>query len=411
MNRSHAVRQQLAVWGLILGLWFLLVAAFSGALVFWRSIAWTEAMRLSLLNWYPWVLLGPAAAWLAFRFPLEKSRLPVSIPVHLCACLLAVLLSEQLIGPPPQPHGAQQARRQLRQGNADPAQPPPEDAPEPLAGQPGIRSPLPPEPPPRRQFFLNALVLHAQMNIPIYWVIVSISHALMFYQRSQWREQRARELERKLTEAKLEALRMQLHPHFLFNTLNAISTLVHKDANAADEMIANLSELLRATLDTQEQEIPLRKEIELLDFYLEIQQVRFGSRLRVEKEMDAKTLDSYVPTLILQPLVENAIRHGLEPKTGVGALWIKARCEAGVVRLTVKDDGAGAKVPGVASPHSGIGIANTRARLKELYGDQARLVLASASDGGFAAEITLPYRDTAAPAAPPHDHEDPNDHR
>jgi len=242
-------------------------------------------------------------------------------------------------------------------------------------------------------------------------VIVSISHALMFYQRSQGREQRARELERKLTEAKLEALRMQLHPHFLFNTLNAISTLVHKDANAADEMIANLSELLRATLDTQEQEIPLRKEIELLDFYLEIQQVRFGSRLRVEKEMDAKTLDSYVPTLILQPLVENAIRHGLEPKTGVGALWIKARCEAGVVRLTVKDDGAGAKVPGVASPHSGIGIANTRARLKELYGDQARLVLASASDGGFAAEITLPYRDTAAPAAPPHDHEDPNDHR
>jgi hypothetical protein len=415
MNRSSALRQQLGIWALILGLWFLLVTAFSGALVFWRSIPWQEALRLSFLNWYPWVILGPAAAWLAFKFPIEKPRWPVSIPVHLAACLLAVLISEQLIGPAPSPPGpptgAGQARRQFRDGNANAPFPPPGrdlDRPEGQSrgeGQPPLGLA------PRRQFFVNALVLHAQINIPIYWVIVSISHALMFYQRSQRREKRALELEGKLAEAKLEALRMQLHPHFLFNTLNAISTLVHKDANAADEMIANLSELLRATLDTQEQEIPLRKEIEFLDYYLEIQQVRFGSRLRVEKELDAKALECYVPTLILQPLVENAIRHGLEPKTGGGCLSIRAMCEPGVVRLTVKDDGAGSKVSGGSPSHAGIGIANTRARLKELYGDRARLMLASASDGGFAAEITLPFRDAPAPAVKPEEHEDSDDHR
>src|SRR5262249_40875519 len=123
-----------------------------------------------------------------------------------------------------------------------------------------------------------------------------------------------------------------------FNTLNAISTLVHKDPKAADEMIANLSELLRATLDTTDQEIPLRQELAFLDRYLEIQQTRFGSRLRIDKEIDAAALDARVPTLILQPLVENAIRHGIEPQTGQGVLVIRTRRNDSQVLLTVHDN-------------------------------------------------------------------------
>jgi sensor histidine kinase YesM len=212
--------------------------------------------------------------------------------------------------------------------------------------------------------------------------------ALTFYRRSEERERQALELEARLADAKLEALHMQLHPHFLFNTLNAISTLVHKDPNAADEMIGNLSELLRATLDTGEQEIPLRQELAFLDRYLEIQQVRFGERLRIEKEVDAAALEGYVPTLILQPLVENAIRHGIEPEPAPGTVAIRAESKGDRLLLSVANNGATARLP--AKPEGGIGLANTKARLQQLYGANARLSLNSGSEGGFKVEIEIP---------------------
>jgi LytS/YehU family sensor histidine kinase len=234
----------------------------------------------------------------------------------------------------------------------------------------------------------------ARVNVPIYWIIVSIAHALTFYRRSQERESKAVELQARLTDAKLQALRMQLHPHFLFNTLNAISTLVHKEPAAADEMIANLSELLRATLDTTTQEISLRQELNLLSRYLEIQQARFGQRLRVEKEIDAASLAAQVPTLVLQPIVENAIRHGVEPNPAPGVVKIGAHLKQGTVRLTVQNNGINAKP--AANEREGIGIANTRARLEALYGEQARLVLSSSSEGGFTVEIELPFHEKPA---------------
>jgi sensor histidine kinase YesM len=237
-------------------------------------------------------------------------------------------------------------------------------------------------------------VLKARTNIPIYWVVVSIVHALTYYRRSQDRERKAVELEARLTDAKLEALRMQLQPHFLFNTLNAISTLVHRDPRAADEMIANLSELLRATLDTTEPEIPLRQELEFLDRYLEIQQVRFGERLRIEKKIDATALDALVPTLILQPLVENAMHHGIEPQTTPGLVRIAASREGESLRLTVHDNGTPAK-PGPKS-REGIGLPNTRARLQEMYGNLGRLTLTSASEGGFTVDLEVPYHEKPA---------------
>ena len=179
-----------------------------------------------------------------------------------------------------------------------------------------------------------------------------------------------------------------MHPHFLFNTLHAISSLVHKNPDAADEMISNLSELLRAALDTSDrQEVPLRQELDLLDRYLDIQQVRFGDRLRIEKHIDATALDAQVPTLVLQPLVENAIKHGIEPQPTPGIVTIRAERKDGTLRLVVRDNGGGAKKS--AGQQEGIGIANTRSRLQELYGGRARLTLSSAADG-FEVEILIP---------------------
>jgi len=408
MNRSAAVRQQLLLWAFVLGLWVLLVTAFAGQLMFAANFPWPEALRLSLRDWYPWALLAPPVVWLSFRFPLERGKLILSVPVHLVACVVAVLFCELVARPlppvaGPAPGTAQVRFRREMQG------PPPFDPP-PRPRRPEIQSfegPLPADrrppgewrPPiePRRPPFGSGIVMRGKFNLPIYWVIVSLVHTLSFYRRSEERQRKALDLEARLADAKLRALRMQLHPHFLFNTLNAIATLIHKDPRAADEMITNLSELLRATLDTSEQEIPLRQELDFLNRYLEIQQVRFGERLRVEKEIDAAALDALVPTLILQPLVENAIRHGIEPNPTTGLVKVRARrSEAGALHLTVGDSGAGPK-PQTKS-QKGIGLANTRGRLQELYGNRARLMLTTDAEGGFAVEMEIPFRESPATA-------------
>jgi two-component sensor histidine kinase len=403
MNRSAAIRQQLFLWALVLGLWALLVIAFAGQLVFTANFPWPEALRLSLRDWVPWALLSPLVVWLASRFPLERGKLALSVPVHLVACVVAMLLCELLARPLPQVAGPPPGTPQLRFRGGRENGPPfePGSGPLPPAQQP-FDGPLSPERPPldgwrpatepRRPPFGSGIVMRAKFNLPIYWIIVSLVHTLTFYRRSEERARKALELEARLADAKLQALRMQLHPHFLFNTLNAIATLVHKDARAADEMITNLSELLRATLDTSEQEIPLRQELDFLNRYLEIQQVRFGERLRVEKEIDAAVLDALVPTLILQPLVENAIRHGIEPNPAAGVVTIRARLnEDGALHLTVRDSGGGPKPP--TKPQEGIGLANTRGRLQELYGHRARLMLNTDASGGFAVELEIPFHE------------------
>ena len=394
MTRSSAIRQQLVLWGLIVALWGLLVLAFAGQLMLTNSVPWVNALRLSLRDWFPWAFLAPATAFLAYRFPLERPRLHLSIPVHILACMAVVLCSESMVSPPPRPP----------RGQEDPSRPAerPEEERPPRPFGPGETPPGSPRqgPPPsvgRRAMFMDALATHAKFNIPIYWVVVSIVQALTFYRRSQERERTALELEARLTDAKLQALRAQLHPHFLFNTLNAVSTLVHKDPQAADEMIANLSELLRATLEAADQEIPLRRELDFLDRYLEIQQIRFGNRLRVEKAIQAEAMDGRVPTLILQPLVENSIRHGIEPRTEPGVISISARRRGETLELSVRDNGGGASPSGKSG--GGIGLSNTRARLQALYGPDARLTAQSPPEGGFLVEITLPCRCDPPPRA------------
>ena len=202
-----------------------------------------------------------------------------------------------------------------------------------------------------------------------------------------------RSLEKRLVEARLQALQMQLIPHFLFNTLHAISALMHQDVEAADRMITRLSELLRHALEsTDQQEAPLREEIDFLKRYLEIEETRFGDRLKIELNIPPDTEDLLVPNLALQPLVENAIQHGIEPHARPGRVTISARRDGANLLLEVRDTGNGAPA---GSWREGVGLTNTRSRLRQLYGDRQTFELGSAPGGGFLASIRLPCRNVA----------------
>ena len=229
-------------------------------------------------------------------------------------------------------------------------------------------------------------------ELPVYWALVGLQHALDYYREVRAREVAAAHLETRLVEAQLQALQQQLHPHFLFNTLHAISALVHRDPDRADEMIERLSALLRVTLDkVGEQEVTLAEELDYLRAYLDIEQVHFGDRLEVIYAIDADTLDALIPNLLLQPLAENAIRHGLEPKVEGGQLRIAASRDGDRLRLQVIDNGCGMPAAAMAAANHGVGLTNTQSRLARLYGDRAQLSLAHAATGGLAVTIHLPF--------------------
>lgn len=192
--------------------------------------------------------------------------------------------------------------------------------------------------------------------------------------------------------ARLQTLRLQLNPHFLFNTLNAVSTLVAESRTAeANRMISRLSDFLRRTLDQPDiDEVPLAEEIGFVREYLEIEGVRFGDRLRVELSVAPNAEDALVPAMILQPLVENAVRHGVLAREDGGMIVIQAVREGQSLRLEVHDDGPG--VGAIEAVNAGVGLSNTRERLTELYGTNAELLLSRSGHGGLEASIRLPYR-------------------
>jgi two-component system, LytTR family, sensor kinase len=226
-------------------------------------------------------------------------------------------------------------------------------------------------------------------NFLTYGVLLLAFYMLRYYRLYRERELRASMLETGLAQARLEALRMQLHPHFLFNTLNSISTLMHRDVSAADDMLSALSDLLRVALDRSGgQEITLKEELDFLQRYLEIEQIRFGDRLQIRYEIDAACLDAMVPNLILQPLVENAIRHGINPRPEPGQVEIAAWKEGGELFLEVSDDGPG--LPAGSSLKEGVGLGNTRDRLEQLYGNTNTLQLNS-STHGLTVLVTIPF--------------------
>jgi signal transduction histidine kinase len=304
-------------------------------------------LKINLGSWYLWGLLAPGIIWLARRFPLDREHWARGLIVHLTAGIGVALLKWWL----------DNLFRQF------------------LLGLPQGMS----------------LLFVFQSNLLTYWILVSATHGYLYYQRYRQGELRSAELSGQLAQAELQALRMQLHPHFLFNTLNSIATLIHKAPDDADRMTARLSDLLRITLDSVGvQEAPLAQELEFLERYLDIERIRFSDRLRVQIDAAPDTLDAGTPYLILQPLVENAIRHGIAARSSPGCITVRAHRDGAMLIVEVKDDGPG--ISPAAAPKHGIGISSTRSRLAKLYGNAHIFELGRAEAGGLSVKMGFPFR-------------------
>ena len=319
-----------------------------------RSVTWGQAISYSLADWYVWAVLSVPVLAFARRFPPEGGAPWRTAGIHLVA---ALVVSFFYVG--------------LRA----------------LGGQ--LHSLLIHEPVTFLEIFRPLLVKTFPFNLLIYGVIISASHAIDYYRKYHERTVHNLELEKHLAEARLQALLRQLKPHFLFNTLNGIASLMHSDVNAADRMLVRLGELLRITMSHPGQPLTrLSEEISFIEKYLEIERIRFRDRLSVKFEIDPAAMNADVPSLILQPLVENAIRHSIEPHARAGRLLLSARRAPGFIELEARDNGAGQ--PAAGFTREGIGIGNTRARLQELYGNRHRFELANHPDGGLVVRVTIP---------------------
>lgn len=231
-------------------------------------------------------------------------------------------------------------------------------------------------------------------NIPRYCLIVAVSQAVTYRNQYRERELKSSQLEMQLAHAQLNALKMQIEPHFLFNVLNSIATLTRKDAASAERMTLQLAELLRMSLQNiTRHEVPLRQELDFLECYLRIQQTRFQDRLTVHFDIDPMALNAAVPHLVLQPLVENAIRHGIGPRLSAGRIEVQARRQDQRLMLQVLDDGAGLPVGFRQKSESGVGLSNTQARLRQLHGDNFEFCCENLPGGGCGVKILVPFRE------------------
>ncbi len=321
---------------------------------FWQIFSW------QMVSGYVWFALSPLILWLAQKFPFEAGRWQRSLPFHLIAGVLLALFQQAI-----------DAFLLTKMGY-----------------------------PPNRQFnsFLEAyqffVFINLHLSILIYWGVVGIRSAFGYYQKYRERELKTSQLEARLAQSRLQVLKMQLHPHFLFNTLNAVSELIYKDPESAERMIGDLSDLLRLSFENLEvQEISLKQELEFLRKYLEIEQMRFQDRLQVEMRIAPDALSACVPNMILQPLVENAIKHGLAPRAAGGRIEIGAARQNGSLQLSVSDDGLGLPAGETENLHEGVGLSNTRRRLRHLYGDAHRFALVPGTTG-LRVDLTIPFRES-----------------
>jgi signal transduction histidine kinase len=334
--------------------------------VYWRSL-----LILNCSYWYVWALFTPVIVWLSQHFRFERRGLWRALIVHLPSVGIFSL-----------GHIAAMSGVQLWLAT--------------IAG---------------KSFswwddFQRSALQNFDWEMVTYWAIAGLSHAVLYYRESRDRALRTSQLETKLVEAQLAALQQQLHPHFLFNTLHAISALMHKDVEAADRTLMDLSDLLRLSLDnTGNHEVPLKIELEFLEKYLRIEQTRFADRLTVHFDIQPETLDARVPNLILQPLVENAIKHGVARKAGPGHIQITTRRDGDKLWMEVRDDGVGLSEDGWRALHKGIGVSTTRERLLRLFGADFRFEF-HRHNPGLAVIVALPWRIEPSPAGLPLDRAD-----
>jgi two-component system, LytTR family, sensor kinase len=306
------------------------------------------------LGWLFWAGGTFLVAWLARRFPLERPRIGRGLALHAAlgaVTAVAILGTEALLG------------RAIE------------------AFWPGG---------PRANAFAGFIAYKFHVYFLIYWMVLGATRAWDYYGKFRQSELHTSQLEARLAQAQLDALKAQLHPHFLFNTHHAIVSLMLKqDNNAAIKMLTRLSDLLRVTLRKTDQQVSsLREELDTLELYLGIQRERYGERLTVQRDIDPAALSAEVPWLVLQPLVENALQHGIDPLTAGGVLHISASVNNGRLQLRVTDNGPGFP-PGFAVANSGgIGLRNTRARLERLYGDEQVFEIIPPAE----VRVTLPLR-------------------
>ena len=319
-----------------------------------REMPWFVALRPALLEATLWAFTTLAIFWLARRFPLDRGRMIQGIAVHIVGAIVIALARSGIMV---------------------------------VLGwyRPWVRV---------REFGPQFWGTSSQ-NALFYALLLGIAHLVLYYRRYREREQAAEQLARSLTEARLQSLKMQLQPHFLFNTLNAISALIPAEAKPARRMVARLGDLLRATLEHEEtQEVTLREELAFLQPYLEIEQARLEDRLTVVMNIAPETLDARVPHLLLQPLVENAIRHGIASRIEPGKVEISASRGADdrFLLLEIRDDGRGLDRDNEDRPRRGVGLTNIRSRLDQLYGAEHRFKLENQAAGGVLVRISLPFR-------------------
>jgi len=343
--------------------WTLVALFFANRLYFSSQltqapITWAQAISWSFLDWYLWAALSPFVFRASRRFGLGRGTPVRHVFVHLLLSFAFTVIHSTIYG------------SIVWNVQWVPAH---------EASLTGLVQGL---------FFGKF-----HLGVVTYWVLVVLSHTFAFYTRYREEELRVSRMEAQLAQAQLQALRMQLHPHFLFNTLNAISALMHRDIAAAERMLARLSDFLRLTLESGgAPEVPLRQELDLMRRYLEIEQTRFADRLDVRVDVEPTTLEARVPNLILQPLVENAIRHGVARSAAAGRIEIAAHRHNGSLLLEVSDDGPGLPADAVRPAREGVGLTNTRARLAQLYGPSSRLDFANRSEGGLHVTLTIPFR-------------------
>ncbi len=308
------------------------------------DVSWEHAIRVSMASSALWIPQTVFALWLAERFPLDPDTWRRRIAWYLIAVVAVITVRAAIVYT--------------------------------TNDWIGWYTTLP--------AFSNVLITSVANNVLLFPLMAGLGHALVFARRY-------RERNEQLARVELQHLKMQLHPHFLFNTLNTISSYVRTDPDVASGMITRLSELLRHALDSSgTQEVALQEELRVLGAYLDIEQLRFEDRLRVEWKIEPGTLAARVPHLILQPIVENAVRHGIAARTASGTISIVAARQNGSLRLQVSDDGVGLQQSPAAG--TGLGLTNTRNRLRQLYGSSGVLDVDTSESGGVCVNLTLPFR-------------------
>jgi two-component system LytT family sensor kinase len=358
--------------GLIWLIWTLVGLFFTSQLYFAPfytegRISFSSALFSQLLICYLWALATPFVLRLTRSFPIERQNLATRVPLHFLVGLLLVIVLLAAYY---------------------------------LIYMWWVKGVLVANP---SKIFMQVF-FNLDRELSIYWLIVLLSHALNYYRRYQKGELRSSRLEGQLAQAQLQALKMQLHPHFLFNTLHSISALLHKDTDAARRMITLLGDFLRITFENGgSQEVTLKQEIDFLRGYLEIENIRFRDRLTTQIEVEPQTLSIRVPNLILQPIVENAIKHGIAPHSTPGRIEVTAQKRDEMLQIQVKDSGPGMSGSFADAPERGLGLANTRARLERMYGKAYRLDLANGTEGGLVVTLAIPFSPDAVLAGTPRD--------